>query len=123
MEHNWVARVAGHGGPVLDIKWSPFNDNIIASSSEDCAVKVITSATQSWLELTRAGLVQVWYVPDGQMMLEMAESLVTMAGHQRKVRSGQLGDSAQCKGENLSILNTFIAIIHFFDLNFELTVF
>ena len=35
---------------------------------------------------------QVWYVPDGQMMLEMAESLVTMAGHQRKVGSGQLGD-------------------------------
>ena len=38
---------------------------------------------------------QVWYVPDGQMMLEMAESLVTMAGHQRKVRSGELEDSAQ----------------------------
>ena len=44
VEHNWVARVSGHGGPVLDIKWSPFNDNIIASSSEDGAVKVITSA-------------------------------------------------------------------------------
>ena len=44
VEHNWVARVSGHGGPVLDIKWSPFNDNIIASSSEDGAVKVITRA-------------------------------------------------------------------------------
>ena len=44
MEHNWVARVSGHGGPVLDIKWSPFNDNIIARSSEDGAVKVITRA-------------------------------------------------------------------------------
>ena len=40
---------------------------------------------------------QVWYVPDGQMMLEMAESLVTMAGHQRKVSSGQLEDNAKGK--------------------------
>ena len=40
---------------------------------------------------------QVWYVPDGQMMLEMAESLVTMAGHQRKVSSGHLGDTAKGK--------------------------
>ena len=40
---------------------------------------------------------QVWYVPDGQMMLEMAESLVTMAGHQRKVGSRHLGDRANGK--------------------------
>ena len=40
---------------------------------------------------------QVWYVPDGQMMLEMAESLVTMAGHQRKVGSGHFGDTAKRK--------------------------
>ena len=63
---NWSSRIIGHTAPVLDIKWSPFNDNIIASSSEDCTVKV-------------------WYIPDGQMMLEMTEGLVTLIGHKRKV--------------------------------------
>ena len=66
VDHNWSARVTGHTGPVLDIKWNPFNDNIIASSSEDCSVRI-------------------WYVPDGQTMLEMSESLVTLTGHRRKV--------------------------------------
>lgn len=32
--------VGGHKGPVLDIAWDPFNDNVIASGSEDCVVKV-----------------------------------------------------------------------------------
>ncbi|KAJ9598005.1 hypothetical protein L9F63_026889, partial [Diploptera punctata] len=31
-----ASRVTGHRGPVLDIKWNPFNDNIIASCSDDC---------------------------------------------------------------------------------------
>lgn len=32
--------VSGHKGAVLDIAWCPFNDSVIASSSEDCTVKV-----------------------------------------------------------------------------------
>lgn len=31
--------VCGHAAPVLDIQWSPHDDNIIASASEDCTVK------------------------------------------------------------------------------------
>lgn len=38
--------VGGHKGPVLDIAWCPHNDNVIASGSEDCVVKV-------------------WQIPDG----------------------------------------------------------
>jgi WD40 repeat protein len=34
------ALVGGHKGPVLDIAWCPHNDNVIASGSEDCVVKV-----------------------------------------------------------------------------------
>lgn len=34
-----ASRVTGHTGPVLDIKWNPFNDNIIASCSDDCTVR------------------------------------------------------------------------------------
>jgi coronin-2 len=33
-----ASRVTGHTGPVLDIKWNPFNDNVIASCSDDCTV-------------------------------------------------------------------------------------
>lgn len=31
-------RVCGHRGSVTDIKWNPFNDNIIASCSDDATV-------------------------------------------------------------------------------------
>jgi len=32
--------VNGHGQKVIDLAWSPFNDNVLASCSEDCTVKV-----------------------------------------------------------------------------------
>lgn len=32
----------GHTGPVLDFEWNPFNENQIASISEDCTVKLWT---------------------------------------------------------------------------------
>lgn len=34
-------RVSGHNGPVTDLKWNPFNDNVIATSSDDCTVNGI----------------------------------------------------------------------------------
>ncbi|GFR88565.1 coronin [Elysia marginata] len=33
-------RVCGHSGAVLDIKWNPFDDCVIASGSEDATVKI-----------------------------------------------------------------------------------
>lgn len=36
-----TSKVTGHRGPVLDVKWNPFNDNIIASCSDDCTVSRI----------------------------------------------------------------------------------
>ena len=35
-----VGRVTGHAGPVMDIKWNPFNDNVIASGSDDSTVRL-----------------------------------------------------------------------------------
>ena len=57
-------QVSGHSRPVLDIKWNPFNDNIIASASEDCTVKL-------------------WYIPDGGLGLasDLTEHLVELQGH------------------------------------------
>jgi len=58
--------VAGHKGPVLDIAFCPHNDNVIASGSEDCYVKV-------------------WQIPDGGVTRTMTESVVDLVHHQRRV--------------------------------------
>ena len=36
-----VPRVCGHRGPITDIKWNPFDDSVIASSSEDATVTTL----------------------------------------------------------------------------------
>ncbi|XP_046683817.1 coronin-2B-like isoform X2 [Homalodisca vitripennis] len=61
-----TSRVTGHKGPVLDIKWNPFNDNIIASCSDDCTVKL-------------------WYIPDGGLASHLTEWLIDLHGHKRRV--------------------------------------
>ena len=58
--------VAGHKGPVLDIQWCPFDDNIIASASDD-------------------GLVRVWCIPDGGLVRTLTEPAAELVGHQRRV--------------------------------------
>jgi len=60
--------IAGHKGAVLDIKWCPFNDNIIASCSEDCTIKI-------------------WNIPDGGLIgkQNMTDPVVDLHGHQKKV--------------------------------------
>jgi len=61
-----VCRVVGHTASVLDIKWNPFNDNIIASASEDCTVKL-------------------WYIPDTASNEDIDNPLVELNAHRRKV--------------------------------------
>ncbi|XP_041970822.1 coronin-2B-like isoform X2 [Aricia agestis] len=61
-----ASRVTGHKGPVLDIKWNPFNDNIIASCSDDCTVKL-------------------WHIPDGGLSMHLTEWLAELSGHRRRV--------------------------------------
>jgi len=36
-----TGKVSGHRGRVTDIKWNPFNDNVIASGSDDSTVRFI----------------------------------------------------------------------------------
>ncbi|XP_008198815.1 coronin-2B isoform X2 [Tribolium castaneum] len=61
-----ASRVTGHTGPVLDIKWNPFNDNVIASCSDDCTIKL-------------------WHIPDGGLSMHLTEWLVELQGHKRRV--------------------------------------
>jgi coronin-1B/1C/6 len=60
--------VGGHKGPVLDIAWCPHNDNVIASGSEDCTVKI-------------------WQIPDAGLhrTLRETDSVVDLVRHQRRV--------------------------------------
>lgn len=58
--------VAGHKGPVLDIQWCPFDDNIIASASDDA-------------------IVRVWCIPDGGLVRTLNEPAAELVGHQRRV--------------------------------------
>ncbi|CAG7835248.1 unnamed protein product [Allacma fusca] len=66
IEYHNASKVTGHSGPVLDVKWNPFNDNIIASSSDDATVKV-------------------WYIPDGGLQSNLTDWLVELTGHKRRV--------------------------------------
>ncbi|CAG5929248.1 unnamed protein product [Menidia menidia] len=93
--------VCGHAAPVLDIQWSPHDDNIIASASEDCTVKAgqrccphSTLLSVEW----EAGLLispqttddhrrvyRVWHIPDGGLTGPMTDAILTLEGHSKRV--------------------------------------
>lgn len=50
----------------MDLAWNPFNDNEIASSSEDCTVKL-------------------WDIPDEGISENLTECKVDLKAHTRKV--------------------------------------
>ncbi|ESO90954.1 hypothetical protein LOTGIDRAFT_122357 [Lottia gigantea] len=59
-------KVCGHSGAIMDIKWSPFNDDIIASCSDDSSIKL-------------------WEIPNGGLHSNLSDWLVDLHGHTRKV--------------------------------------
>ncbi len=58
--------VAGHKAAVLDIAWCPHNDDVVASASEDCTVKV-------------------WQIPSRGLRVNLEEPVVDLVAHQRRV--------------------------------------
>ncbi|KAG5885782.1 hypothetical protein JTB14_031217 [Gonioctena quinquepunctata] len=61
-----ASKVTGHTGPILDIKWNPFNDNVIASCADDCTIKL-------------------WHIPDEGLSMHLTDWLVELQGHKRRV--------------------------------------
>ncbi|XP_063707661.1 coronin-1C-like isoform X3 [Culicoides brevitarsis] len=59
-------KVIGHNGAVTDLKWNPFNDNMIASGSDDCTIRI-------------------WSIPEGGLTSNLTESVVELTGHKRKI--------------------------------------
>lgn len=58
-------KVCGHQGNVLDIKWNPFIENIIASCSEDTSV---SGDTWGWLRAS-------WAQRNGQIVQKTGKNL------------------------------------------------
>jgi len=58
--------VTGHSGEVLDLEFSPFNDDIIASVSDD-------------------GYAKIWKIPDGGLTEALNTPVQSLSGHKRKV--------------------------------------
>lgn len=58
--------VVGHKAAVLDIAWCPHNDNLIASASEDCTIKV-------------------WDIPNGGLTKNLTDCVADLVAHQRRV--------------------------------------
>lgn len=67
--------VSGHKSAVLDLDFNPFNDNLIASVSEDCTGKI-------------------WGIPEGGLKETMTEPLQTLSGHKRKVGTVKFSPTA-----------------------------
>nr|XP_054750601.1 coronin-2B-like [Lytechinus pictus] len=59
------SKVCGHTGNVMDIKWDPFDDHVIASAAED-------------------GKVRIWQIPDGGLTENLEKPVITLNGHIRR---------------------------------------
>jgi coronin-1B/1C/6 len=58
--------VNGHSGAVLDTAWNPFNDNMLATGSDDATV-------------------MLWHIPDGGLTENLKEPVATLKGHGKPV--------------------------------------
>ncbi|ELP88950.1 Coronin, putative, partial [Entamoeba invadens IP1] len=61
-----VCLASGHKGTVLDIDYNPFNDDLVASVSEDCNV-------------------YIWSIPEGCPQGNLTDPAQLIKGHKRKV--------------------------------------
>ncbi|KAI1710122.1 type of WD40 repeat domain-containing protein [Ditylenchus destructor] len=60
--------VDAHKAPCLEVRFSPFNDNVIASCSEDTTTKV-------------------WLIPDKGLIKNLTDPVVELCGHQKRVNT------------------------------------
>lgn len=66
----------GHSGAVLDMEWSPFDDSLLATASEDCTIKLY-SIPDDWEPTDEKGL--------GKKGEDFSESMIDLDGHRKKV--------------------------------------
>lgn len=68
--------VTGHAGAVMDMDWNPFDENMLATASEDTSIKV-WSIPEDWEPIDKNGVAK-----GGK---DLSESIIDLHGHQKKV--------------------------------------
>ena len=68
--------VKGHSGAVLDMEWSPFDDSLLATASEDSKIK-LWSIPDEWEPVSEKGL--------GKKGEDFSDSMLDLEGHAKKV--------------------------------------
>lgn len=66
----------GHSGTVLDTEWSPFDDSMLATASEDSTIK-LWSIPDDWEPTDESGM--------GKKGDDFSDSLMDLDGHRKKV--------------------------------------
>lgn len=66
----------GHSGSVLDTEWSPFDDSLLATGSEDSTIK-LWSIPDTWEPTDEKGL--------GKKGEDFSDSMLDLEGHAKKV--------------------------------------
>jgi len=66
----------GHSGTILDTEWSPFDDSMLATASEDCTIK-FWSMPDDWEPTDEKGM--------GKKGDDISDSLMQLDGHRKKV--------------------------------------
>jgi len=68
LEPTLVPLISGHKGAVLDLEFDPFNDDVLATCSEDCTAKL-------------------WRIPEAGLAngTQLTQDIQTLKGHKRKV--------------------------------------
>ena len=71
-----IPLIKGHQGAVTDLMFSPFHNNLLASSSED-------------------GKVKLWVIPDGGLTQHLKEEDMCLTGHSKKALSVRWHNSVE----------------------------
>lgn len=61
-----MKQIKGHAGPVVDFEFSPFNDNLLVTASEDASMKL-------------------WILPDEGLSEDLMEADAELKGHAKKL--------------------------------------
>jgi len=67
--------IKGHAGPINDFEFSPFNDNLLATASED-------------------GTIKLWFIPDEGIVKDKTECDAELRGHSKKLILSKFHPSA-----------------------------
>ena len=68
--------IKGHAGPINDFEFSPFNDSLLATASEDATIKM-------------------WIIPEEGIVKDVTESDADLRGHSKKVIFSKFHPSAE----------------------------